>query len=202
MSATDALMKTNFAFPFAAALLLSVSFAMNSTGASPLPDDVKNYLENGWIGDDSMLQNKDGNLPAFKTYVKANWQNILDNFDAVAPTAANKTLVIAATQGLPPVEYLTVLEKLVQLSQAPNFDVSIWRVVVTPTKLKEGFLAYNYQNARVVAVIHRILATIPANDPQRQDLQKIRSGEAKEDFVEFNTAYNDGNVNRIALPPQ
>jgi len=177
---------------------------ISTTNAEPpqLPSNVSQYLESGWFGEDWMLEDTGGKLTEFTNYMTSNWVQVLDNFDAVAPTIRKKLVILAACEALSPTDYLAFLEKLARLSQAPGFDVKVWNGVISPTKLKEGFLAYNYQNPRVSAVINRIVATIPADDPHRPEIQKIVNGQAKQDFLDYNAAYNKGNVDTIALPSQ
>src|SRR4051812_29636137 len=186
--------------PLLAFVLCSVALMPAFSQPPALPPNVADYLESGRFGEDGTLVDVRGNLQPFTRYVTTNWASMLDQFDTVAHSTREKLLVLAAADELAPADYLSFLEKLASVSKSAEFDTKVWSGVILPTRAKQGFLAYNYQNPRVAAVVERIRTSLAATDPLQTTAREISNAQANAPSLAANDANNDGNVVAIAPP--
>jgi hypothetical protein len=123
--------------------------------------------------------------------------------DSIATIASNKRMLCifqTATEELRPADYLSFLQKYVQEVDAKTIDQNSLRILLQPTQFKYGFFEYNYQNPAVASILAKIQQSLDPGDPLQSDIRDIRSGKAKQDFLEYNDAYGGSLLQLVALP--
>ncbi|MBK1835459.1 hypothetical protein [Roseibacillus ishigakijimensis] len=148
----------------------------------------------------SRLQ-RDPDFAFVENECKTDWDNIIDNFEAIEGGEETQRLVVSALQALDAGNYMSAIEKLVTRFEAGTVDKHIMHEVLNPEGRMRAFLADNHAHARVTAALNKIKVKVDDADMKTQ-IDDLLSGETKTGFDEIRedfagTGY--GNIPTIAL---
>jgi hypothetical protein len=167
--------------------MITNAFALAETLA--LPPDISSFLSNESIGvtDDGLVAPSAQGSRVFVRYVCDHWRAILEDFAMIAPDTRRQYLIIASAESLPPSDYVDFLNTLCDLrvnGKIAQFDTDS---IIDGQQQKHGFLACNYDNPRVAAVIRKIealtIAKRPNNNDDNEYFTQLKSGKMKQDLL-------------------
>ncbi len=150
----------------------------------------------------SILQ-EDQDFAAIESKCKTEWSNIIDNFDAIKGGEAAQKLVVSAFQSLDVRDYMSSIEKLVARFESGTVTKLVILEILYPKGRMRAFLADNYANARVAAVLNRIKSKVVGDTELISQIEDIMSGQRKLEFAKFRDAHQDtseGNIPILMLP--
>jgi len=129
---------------------------------------------------------------AFSLYLADNWQRALTLLENDAPNRRQQNLIVVAAEAMPAQDYVRFLNGVCGFIESGKLELPGWSFGFG-SDLKEGFLAYNYDQPEVVALINRLEAIYKAKEPGKWDeyLSSIKSGDGKKNLVEALTSYGD-----------
>lgn len=133
---------------------------------------------------------------------KTDWDDIIDNFEAIEGGEEAQRLVVSALQALDAGDYMSAIEKLVTRFEAGTVDKPIMHEVLNPEGRMRAFLADNHAHARVTAALNKIRVKVGDDADMKTQIDDLLSGETKTGFDEIRedfagTGY--GNIPMIAL---
>lgn len=172
-------------------LLMAIALGAITTHLMAIdpPQNVKDYLQVGTITEFGVLSDLEGNGKAFVEYIAPNWNAVLTGLATVAPTAKQQRLVVAAIEFVQGRDYLSALNKLCDLKAAGSLSDEVVDFAIRGTRIKKGFLSYNFQDTQTRQLIQRVQTLLPANSSTQPLLADILSGAQKtkdKDYFEFN----------------
>ena len=173
------------------ALFMAFGFAAISSSLMAIdpPQNIKDYLHAGTVTEYGVLSELNGNGKVFVEYVVPNFNIILTELSTIAPTAKQQLLVVAAIEFVQNQDYLSALNKLCDLKAAGTLSDEVLDFAIRGTRIKKGFLSYNFQNTKTRQLIQRVQGLLPVNSPIQSLLADILSGSQKakdHDFFELN----------------
>jgi len=160
-----------------------------AASVSGLPPNIASFLENphNYVTEDGLVAPGANGSSDFVRYVGENWKAILGDFSEIAPDARRQHLITAAAESLAPSDYVDFLDGICDLKangKVPGIDVDS---IVDGSVQKEGFLAYNYDDPRVAAVVRKIEALAKAKRPNNADdvayFAQLESGKMKQNLI-------------------
>ncbi|MEN8795753.1 MAG: hypothetical protein ABF328_03495 [Akkermansiaceae bacterium] len=133
---------------------------------------------------------------------KTDWDDIIDNFEAIEGGEEAQRLVVSALQALDAGDYMSAIEKLVTRFEAGTVDKAIMHEVLNPEGRMRAFLADNHAHARVTAALNKIKIKVGDDADMKTQIDDLLSGETKIGFDEIRedfagTGY--GNIPTITL---
>ena len=154
-----------------------------------LPPEIASFLANekNGVTDDGLVAPSAKDSRNFVQYVCEHWKPILGDFSKIAPDSRRQYLIVASSESLSPSDYVDFLNTLCDLVVSrgiPQFNIDS---IADGDTQKHGFLACNYDNPRVAAVIRKLEALSIAkrpNDPEEKEFfAQMKSGKMKQDLV-------------------
>jgi hypothetical protein len=163
-------------------LILSAFIAfshLSSANALDLPLQVQNYLQTQHLldeGEKPLPDSRAANANVFVEYTLTHWQAMLDNISTIAPTSRQQYIIIRAIESLPGKVYLDALNKLCDLEEKKIISTAALEFAIDGRIPKNGFLANNYQDPRVVRLVCRAQRLLPRDAKIQGVLADILSG--------------------------
>lgn len=175
--------------------LLICSVCRSHSHAAP-PATATTFLNNSAVNVDTT-----GWLPEtpaegldFARYVATNWQEVLSTFNTLAPDARRQKLIVVAAEFLPPHGYVSFVNGICNLRTQGKATYDIFPLIASAGMVKSDFLAYNYDQADVKALISKLQTVIQASEPGKWTsyFNGITSGNAKAIIISQNTPSGAG----------
>jgi hypothetical protein len=175
-----------FCLAFVANLPMSAA-PVDFVPASLPPDLAKYYLVEGSVGESGGVSEWDGRGREFGIYVTNHWLELLAGWKGSSPTLNQVYLVISEAESLSPAEYVRFLSRLVDLCEAGRIDSDKLGFAIHGEGKKEGFVAFNYQNPDLQAMMVRCerLAAAKHDKQQGDYFADIRSGKMKSESLNW-----------------
>jgi len=129
---------------------------------------------------------------AFLRFVAENWQQALSLLEGNAPDLRRQYLIVVAAEYLPPQDYVRFRNGVCDLMESGKLKMPGW-TFYCGSFIKQGFLAYNYDQPEVAALINRIETICKAQEPGQWDkyFSEVKSGEAKKNLMKDLTSDGD-----------
>lgn len=173
---------------FISAIAPSIVFAsLNSANA--VSPTITTYLNN-----ESHLITEDGQLPAsnlpetldFVRAVVADWRQTLQALPSIAPDTRRQTLLIVSGEFLPPKDYVAFIDDLCELRSRNKLTSESLRSILWAEMPKAGFLAFNFDQPEVSAVVAKLEALVTRDFPNdwRDFFAELKSGKMKEHVID------------------
>lgn len=121
-------------------------------------------------------------VPAFvelQKDISSIWSPALERLDYVAPTETQKSLFILSLEALPADDYVSAVERLLELTKAGRLKPKSLSDALAPRGKLDGLFIYNYDHPRVKDLLLRARAVLPPSDGMTRAIDSILTGEAK-----------------------
>ena len=150
-------------------------------------EDAKNYL-----ADEEKKIDEWGDPPcrtlqeiAFLRYVVENRQKTLTLLEKDAPDFRRQNLILVVTGFLSARDYVLFLNRVCDLIESEKIKITGGLLFQT-SFIKEGFLAYNYDQPEVASLNSRLEAIYKVQEPGQWDeyFANVKSGEQKKQVVQ------------------
>jgi hypothetical protein len=123
----------------------------------------------------------------FGKYVTNHWRELLAGWKGSSPTHNQAELVMNVAESLSPAEYVRFLSQLVDLCETGRIKISeLWYAIAGNGK-KEGFVAFNYQNPDLQAILVRCEKLAAARHDQQRvaHYADMRAGKLRDDALDM-----------------
>ena len=146
---------------------------------------VKQYLENGHIGDYDQLDASNPNYAEFFTYVGQHWREILNAPESIASLGKPMAVygrVSAAAQQLPPREYIAYCNRMIDLYIEGKIPAEVAADPLSPSARKLNFFEFNWKAAEIQALFRRALKILPVEQDVKSVYQSLLNGDLRESY--------------------
>jgi len=129
---------------------------------------------------------------AFHRFVADDWKRALTLLENDAPDLRRQNLIVVVAEVLPAQDYVLFLNGVCDLIESGKLKMPSWCFGIG-SFIKQGFLAYNYDQPEVAALINRIEALYKIHEPGNWEdyFLEVKSGERKKYDVQMLTSYGD-----------
>jgi len=159
-----------------------------SNSVQAMPSLITKYLndENHRITEDGMLPSKMPDSMDFAREVTANWKLILNELPTIAPDPRRQSLLVVASEFLPPKDYVAFVDALCELRSKNQLTPEGLRRVLWAEMPKAGFLAFNFDQPEVSATVAKLEALVNRDFPNEWHdfFKELKSGKMKEHVIE------------------
>ena len=157
-------------------------------------EEAKAFLEDEKksVGESGMPPRRTPQDLAFHRFVAEDWKRALTLLENDAPDLRRQNLIVVVAEVLPAQDYVQFLNGVCALVESGKLQMSgccfLWG-----SFLKNGFLAYNYDQPEVATVIDRIEAIYKVHEPGKLEsyFSEIKSGETKKFVIRDCTNYGE-----------
>ncbi len=155
---------------------------MRVTGmAFKMEPEMQAYLNSAQVTEDGIPSGDYHGPSSFRSYLRANWREILDNIQTIAPNRPQQAVIFATAAFLPSPEYLDFMAATIDQFEKGNLDATAVRHrVLFPPRHRYGFLQFNYQNPQVRSICEKAKRLFPSDQQLQEYLSDILSGAGKE----------------------
>jgi hypothetical protein len=119
--------------------------------------------------------------PAFEdlsTYMATNWTEALSSWKTAAPNEMDETLLVIASQEMPPVEYLQFLQSALPLASQEIIDKQILRRVFLSYNQQEIFWTVKFERADVRRMLELARRTFADDSQTAAVISSFLNGDA------------------------
>jgi hypothetical protein len=176
-------------------IVSTAALALSMSRVHALPPELTSFLssETNSVTEDGFLPSR---MPAsmdFARAVVANWQEVLNSIETLAPDLRRQALIVVAAEFLPPKDYVQFVNRVSDLKPAGQVTVEALHFVLWARMAKDGFLAFNHDQSNVANAISKLERNVMANAPNdwRDFFSDLKSGKMKLRVVAKRTREGD-----------
>lgn len=160
-------------------LFFSAFLLVGNLKAIDMPSNIQTYLQTATVTEFGFPSGNEQQRTEFTIWLTTNWASVLDEIDVVAPDERRQRVVVAGSEFLSGVNYLTFLSGLLDKYELGKVKKAAATTALSAGGRKIGFLAFNYQHPTVQALCNRAKTLFPSDAELQSLMNDILSGEQR-----------------------